>query len=316
FFFPFSLPSPLPLITFPPPSSLLLRPSNAQTPLPPSAQIRTDDYGEFINPEDFENETLDENKENIQTQIKNFRDEEIVELEEAPTKCISQTVTVRLAAQIVFIDFEGRSDGESVLKILESIHPGRIILVRGVRTDLQAFAQNLRTITKAKVFTPKLGEIVDASLETHIYQVRLSEALVSSLLLQPASGGKEVEVAWLDGRVTYEQEKLLAMEEDVEQVMPNDIAPDKPTIPTLTQIPMEEASFHDPVFINEMRLSDFKQVLSRAGIESEFNAGILWCANGTIALRRQETGTVAIEGCLSEDYFEIKDLLYSQYAIL
>lgn len=35
-----------------------------------------------------------------------------------------------------------------------------------------------------------------------------------------------------------------------------------------------------------MRLSDFKQVLSRAGIEAEFNSGILWCGNGTIALRR------------------------------
>ncbi|KAB7495135.1 putative cleavage and polyadenylation specificity factor subunit 2 [Armadillidium nasatum] len=181
-----------------------------------------------------------------------FQEEKIIfifinlELEEPPTKCISQTVTVRVAAQVVFIDFEGRSDGESVLKIMEAVHPTRIILVRGVRNDMQAFAQNLRSITKAKVFTPKLGEIIDASLETHIYQT----------------------------------------------------------------------PYHEPVFINEMRLSDFKQILSRAGIEAEFNSGILWCGNGTIALRRQDTGTLAIEGCLSEEYFEIRDLLYSQYAVL
>lgn len=40
-------------------------------------------------------------------------------MEEAPTKCISRTVTVRVAAQVMFIDFEGRSDGESIRKIVE-----------------------------------------------------------------------------------------------------------------------------------------------------------------------------------------------------
>ena len=40
-------------------------------------------------------------------------------MEEAPTKSISQTVTVRLAAQVHFIDFEGRSDGDSISKIIE-----------------------------------------------------------------------------------------------------------------------------------------------------------------------------------------------------
>lgn len=43
------------------------------------------------------------------------------EVEEAPTKCVSQSVTVRVAAQVLFIDFEGRSDGESIRKIVEVI---------------------------------------------------------------------------------------------------------------------------------------------------------------------------------------------------
>ena len=46
----------------------------------------------------------------------------VAEMEEAPTKCVSQTVTVRVAAQVLFIDFEGRSDGESIRKIVEVIH--------------------------------------------------------------------------------------------------------------------------------------------------------------------------------------------------
>lgn len=43
---------------------------------------------------------------------------------------------------------------------------------------------------------------------------------------------------------------------------------------------------HDTVFVNELKLSDFKQVLAKNGIGSEFSGGVLWCAQGTIALRR------------------------------
>lgn len=43
---------------------------------------------------------------------------------------------------------------------------------------------------------------------------------------------------------------------------------------------------HDTVFINELKLSEFKQVLSKCNITSEFSGGVLWCCNGTIAVRR------------------------------
>lgn len=43
---------------------------------------------------------------------------------------------------------------------------------------------------------------------------------------------------------------------------------------------------HDSVFLNELKLSDFKQVLTKNNISSEFSGGVLWCANGTLALKR------------------------------
>lgn len=51
-------------------------------------------------------------------------------------------------------------------------------------------------------------------------------------------------------------------------------------------------------------------------IQSEIFGGILLCCNGTIALKRIDTGEVTIEGCLSEEYFKFKNLLYEQYAIV
>lgn len=52
--------------------------------------------------------------------------------------------------------------------------------------------------------------------------------------------------------------------------------------------PMEDYDItpHDSVFINELKLSDFKQVLTRNNIISEFVGGVLWCSNGALALKR------------------------------
>ena len=42
---------------------------------------------------------------------------------------------------------------------------------------------------------------------------------------------------------------------------------------------------HISVFVNEPRLSDFKQVLNKAGIQAEFAGGVLIC-NNVVAVRR------------------------------
>lgn len=42
---------------------------------------------------------------------------------------------------------------------------------------------------------------------------------------------------------------------------------------------------HMSVFVNEPKLSDFKQVLMKEGIQAEFSGGVLIC-NGVVAVRR------------------------------
>lgn len=48
----------------------------------------------------------------------------------------------------------------------------------------------------------------------------------------------------------------------------------------------EDVPPHNSTFINELKISDFKQVLLRNNIPAEFSNGALWCANSTIAIRR------------------------------
>jgi len=87
-------------------------------------------------------------------------------------------------------------------------------------------------------------------------------------------------------------------------------------VPTLDLLPIESVPGHRTAFLNELKLSDVKQVLSKHQVPCEFSGGVLWCCNGTIAVRRLEAGKVVLEGCLSEDYFRVRELLYQQYAIV
>jgi len=78
----------------------------------------------------------------------------------------------------------------------------------------------------------------------------------------------------------------------------------------------EQVPGHQAVFLGDVKLSDFKQVLSKAGIQAEFVEGSLVC--GDVALKREEIGgtsRINFEGILSEDYFRIRNLLYSLYEI-
>ena len=294
--------------------------SKKQFPLFPffEEKIKYDEYGELIRPEDYKlvdaAAEMEENKENKS----HPKDLELYDSQdEVPTKCVTTTQTVKVAAQIQFIDFEGRSDGESLQKILSQLRPRRLILVRGTPDSTRAMMQHCQQWTDARIFAPSLGEIIDVTTETHIYQVRLTDALVSSLVLKK---GKDAELAWLDAQIVARdstRDAIRSSIDDKEDLVAMDTKDGlEDEIFTLEPAPIEEVQGHKTVLINELKLSDFKHVLQKNNIASEFSGGVLWCFNNTIAVRKVEEGHVTLEGCLSDEYYIVRDLLYDQYAIL
>ncbi|XP_029164296.1 probable cleavage and polyadenylation specificity factor subunit 2 [Nylanderia fulva] len=289
--------------------------SKKQYPMFPFVEekIKIDEYGEIIKPEDYKiAETapeVEDNKENIETKQEeaNHHPEIAADI---PTKCVQVSRTMTVNAAVTYIDFEGRSDGESLQKILAQLRPRRVVLVRGSPKDTEILAQQAQS-AGARVFIPGRGETLDATTETHIYQVRLTDALVSGLNFSKGKGDSEV--AWIDAMITARDQICRDAVADTESEN-TIIESDK--ILTLEPLPLNEVPGHQTTFINELKLSDFKQVLNKSNIPSEFSGGVLWCCNNTIAVRRHEAGKVILEGCLSEDYYKVRELLYEQYAIV
>lgn len=135
-------------------------------------KIKSDEYGEIIKPEDYKladiTPEIEDNKENITIK----KEVEIVEdVPEIPTKCIVLNRTVQVNCQVQYIDFEGRSDGESLMKILSQLRPRRVVVVRGTPESTAVIEKHCVDNINARVFAPHRGETVDATSETHIYQV-------------------------------------------------------------------------------------------------------------------------------------------------
>lgn len=114
---------------------------------------------------------------------------------------------IEINAQVQFIDFEGQSDGESVLKVLSQMRPRRVIVIRGLPENVELIAKHCKDNIGARVFTPNKGDIIDATTENHIYQVKLTEALVAKLQFRKV---KDAEVAWVDAKVRSRSKKIVS----------------------------------------------------------------------------------------------------------
>uniref|UniRef100_A0A3B3QC40 Cleavage and polyadenylation specificity factor subunit 2 n=1 Tax=Paramormyrops kingsleyae TaxID=1676925 RepID=A0A3B3QC40_9TELE len=317
-------------------------------------RIKWDEYGEIIRPEDFlvpELQATEEEKNKLESGMANGDEPMDQDLSDVPTKCTSTTETIEIKARVTYIDYEGRSDGDSIKKIINQMKPRQLVIVHGPPEASLDLAESCKVFSgkDIKAYTPKLQETVDATSETHIYQVRLKDSLVSSLQFCKA---KDMELAWIDGvldmrvikvdtGVVVEEGELKDEAEEGELPMEvsaelgsdhnavaqqramktlfgedeREASEESDVIPTLEPLPSNEIPGHQSVFINEPRLSDFKQVLLREGIQAEFVGGVLVC-NNMVAVRRTEAGRIGLEGCLCDDYFKIRDLLYQQYAVV
>jgi len=283
-------------------------------------KIKYDDYGEVIRYEDFMDvsESVAQGVD-LSSPPPDQEPEDEPETTEVPTKCVSSLQNFKVNASIQYIDFEGRTDGESIYKLLTALRPRRIILVRGSESNLKAMGSFCRDLVGGgdradKVFMPRNGEIVDATTERFIYQVRLRDSLFGNLLFSKAKSGQQAWVAWVEG--------VIKMADDTPDIIEgtdpkSEGELEKAVIPVLEPIQVDDAAGHPTSFVNEVKLSDFKLVLTRNGIPSEFQQGNLTCGHsGNVLLRRHESGRVMLEGCLSDDYYLIRNLLYQQYAIV
>lgn len=84
--------------------------------------------------------------------------------------------------------------------------PRRLIITRGREDAVNSLISvSAQVSPETTIYAPALKELLDVTTETHIYQVKLKDALVSSLELQR---GKDAELSWVEGYLIMEPATL------------------------------------------------------------------------------------------------------------
>ncbi|KAJ1694426.1 hypothetical protein LUZ63_011124 [Rhynchospora breviuscula] len=260
-----------------------------------------DDFGEVINPDDYVIQEEDSNHMVGNGKSLDVKPDEAsvhLLLDSTPSKVVSHELTVQVKCALLYMDFEGRSDGRSVKSIISHVAPLKLVLVHGSAEATEHLKMHCAKHVCPHVYAPQIEETIDVTSDLCAYKVQLSEKLMSNVLFRKMV---ENEISWMDSVAEKTNEKVLTL-------LPPPSAP-----PT-----------HKSVLVGDLKLADFKQYLSTKGVQVEFAGGALKCGEH-ITVRKisdssQKGGTgpqqIVIEGPLCEDYYKIRGHLYSQFYLL
>ena len=105
-----------------------------------------------------------------------------------------------LLCQLMYIDFEGRSDGRSMKAILSHLNPRKVILINGNTQSKEEMRLHCVKNDIKEVFIPMAGQCIDISAETNLVRVTLSEQLLSAVRFLNVHN-TDYDIAYVQGKV-------------------------------------------------------------------------------------------------------------------
>ncbi|KAJ5748899.1 uncharacterized protein N7511_010595 [Penicillium nucicola] len=249
---------------------------------------------------------------------------------EGPAKAIFHPQSVTLNARIAFIDFMGLHDKRSLEMLIPLIQPQKLILVGGMKEETDALASECKKLLAAKpganatdshfdsasiIFTPINGQIIDASVDTNAWMVKLSNTLVRRLNWQhvrslgvvaltaqlrgpePTIEDSETETASKKMKQIKDEAASSAVTPALEQDSKSTEKPE--TYPLLDILPANMAagtrSMARPLHVGDLRLADLRKLMQAAGHTAEFRGEGTLLIDKCVAVRKSGTGKIEIE---------------------
>ncbi|KAL3247287.1 cleavage and polyadenylylation specificity factor [Aspergillus welwitschiae] len=253
---------------------------------------------------------------------------------EGPAKAVYEKATLTINARLAYVDFTGLHDKRSLEMLIPLIQPRKLILVGGMKQETTALATECQKLLAAKsgmdvsaadsavIFTPVNGEVVDASVDTNAWMVKLSNNLVRRLKWQHVRSlgvvtltaqlrGPEQAVLEDSTEENPSKKPKLLEEEKKEEGGSTEVATNAPpegvkpsadkseVYPLLDVLPVNMAagtrSMTRPLHVGDLRLADLRKIMQGAGHTAEFRGEGTLLIDGMVAVRKSATGRIEIE---------------------
>jgi cleavage and polyadenylation specificity factor subunit 2 len=251
---------------------------------------------------------VDDSDEEMQVEHEGFQ---------GPAKIVYSSSEVTVNARLAFVDFAGLHDQRSLQMLIPLIGPRKLILVGGNTSDTVALAADCGELLGVKVagageessteiFTPAEGQTVDASVDTNAWVVKLSRELVKTLHWQNV---KNMGVVTIQGQLKAVRRGDKIQEDDPQtkkQKLDTEVslaavpAPAPPVEPVLDVLPANLAaatrSISHAIHVGDLRLAELRRLIAMDGHAAEFRGEGTLVVDGMIAVRKQGTGKIIVEG--------------------
>ncbi|KAF2819698.1 hypothetical protein CC86DRAFT_449752 [Ophiobolus disseminans] len=261
---------------------------------------------------------------------------------DGPAKVIIGSEAMELKCQIAFVDFSGLHDRRTIQNIIPLVKPRKLIFIGGEEAETIELAEICRNTLNAgadaatDVFTPTIGMVIDASVDTNAWTVRLSRNMVRNLHWQNVRGMGVVAVT---GRLAAASLDPAPKEEDGSAkkkarldapAVPVSSQIDADTTPVLDVVPANMAtavrSVAQPFHVGDLRLADLRKLMKANGMEAEFRGEGVLVINGTVAVKKTATGQIEVDGGAygnvdprnsdAATFFRVKRQIYDGLAVV
>ncbi|KAH7383117.1 beta-lactamase-like protein [Cadophora sp. MPI-SDFR-AT-0126] len=273
--------------------------------------------------------------------------------ESSPSKAIFSTEALTLNVRIGFVDFAGLHDKRSLQMLIPLIQPRKLILVGGMKDETLALAVDCRKLLVAQlgssestidVYTPEVGAVVDASVDTNAWAVRLTSALVKQLTWQKV---KDLRIATLTARLessvvdsepdteeSNKKQKLLKAEGEGDETPSSELVRSSTAhieVPTLDILPSNMASatrsVAQPLQVGDLRLADLRKIMLASSHTAEFKGEGTLLIDGSVIVRKTGTGRIEVESIglatsmgpgigHGSTFYAVKNMIYQGLAVV
>jgi cleavage and polyadenylation specificity factor subunit 2 len=282
-----------------------------------------------------------------------------------PSKAVYSQKTITVNSRLAFVDFSGLHDKRSLAMLIPLIAPRKLILVAGQQNETLALANDCKRLLAAlsggnegkgvDVYTPLVGDTVEASVDTNAWAVVLGKELVKRLRWQRVKG---LGIVTITGRLeaanpVEEEGKLLEApakklkidgeeadgEKEGEDEKKDEMAlvkaaakPEqaKPSLPVLDIVPTTMASatrsVAQPLHVGDLRLADLRKLMIASGYTAEFRGEGTLLINSCVAVRKLATGRIEVESVASrqsmaaqgtrDTFFAVRSKIYEGLAVV
>ncbi|CAH0037729.1 unnamed protein product [Clonostachys solani] len=297
----------------------------------PNRTISADDTNDAIGADGFPLDDLDE--------AQDLEPEEPA----GPSKLVYNTENIVVNLRLAFVDFSGLHDKRSLNMLIPLIQPRKLILVGGNKEETMALAEDCRAALSseggdrtADVFTPQIGDSVDASVDTNAWVVKLADPLVKKLKWQNVRGlsvvtisGQLLAAALSSANAQPEEDETSNKRQKVEAAS-NAVVLANPSIPAslpiLDVLPANMVSAArttaQPLHVGDLRLADLRRAMLGNGHSAEFRGEGMLVIDGSVAVRKTAEGRIEVESVglpvpgRRSALYEVKKVIYDSLAVV